>query len=344
MIDTIVELFLCFFFGYLGAHKFFRGKTGLGVLYLCTFGLFVFGWAIDSILISIKLVKLIKKKKVENAILKNEVLSPRMPMPLPDETDSRKLNENQCEQNRHAAEQRKIDERKIALRLLAERTPLTVTHVSKIGKTSKSYEYHMPYDAEIGDIVLISEDIYNESERDVFVVSHDRVEIGEISMSAAKKIADEAGSLEETIGLISHLDLDDEPPKITVSLYKSSTFRFFRFSQLEKEFNLISFKIAGVTHDNDDGQSRQMLLKRYKNRGIPFNDNISLSLQETTFNGDPAIKVVANDNVLGFVPKDRISEILDAWENIEDIDGIDVYGGQEGHSFGAEVTIKVRRV
>lgn len=38
---------LCFFGGYLGLHKFYEGKTGLGVLYLCTFGLCGIGWIID---------------------------------------------------------------------------------------------------------------------------------------------------------------------------------------------------------------------------------------------------------------------------------------------------------
>lgn len=45
---------LCFFLGYLGAHKFYEGKTGMGVLYLLTFGLVGIGWAIDCIALLFK--------------------------------------------------------------------------------------------------------------------------------------------------------------------------------------------------------------------------------------------------------------------------------------------------
>ena len=36
-------------FGWCGAHKFIQKKYGMGLLYLFTFGLFTFGWAVDCI-------------------------------------------------------------------------------------------------------------------------------------------------------------------------------------------------------------------------------------------------------------------------------------------------------
>lgn len=42
-----VSLCLCIFLGGLGAHKFYEGKGGMGIVYLFTFGLFGIGWFID---------------------------------------------------------------------------------------------------------------------------------------------------------------------------------------------------------------------------------------------------------------------------------------------------------
>lgn len=42
-----VAFFLCFFFGLVGAHKFYEGKVGMGILYLFTGGLFGIGVLID---------------------------------------------------------------------------------------------------------------------------------------------------------------------------------------------------------------------------------------------------------------------------------------------------------
>lgn len=44
----------CLLFGGLGVHKFYEGKIGLGILYLCTGGLFGVGWLIDLIVLFFK--------------------------------------------------------------------------------------------------------------------------------------------------------------------------------------------------------------------------------------------------------------------------------------------------
>lgn len=44
-----VAFFLCLFLGPYGAHKFYEGKIGMGILYLLTAGLFGIGWIVDCI-------------------------------------------------------------------------------------------------------------------------------------------------------------------------------------------------------------------------------------------------------------------------------------------------------
>ena len=52
-----IELLLCFFLGGFGAHKFYRKKIGMGLLYLVTGGLFGIGWLVDLISLFIKWIK-----------------------------------------------------------------------------------------------------------------------------------------------------------------------------------------------------------------------------------------------------------------------------------------------
>ncbi len=49
-----VSLLLCFFVGYLGIHKFYEGRILLGIVYLCTGGIFMIGVIVDLILLLFK--------------------------------------------------------------------------------------------------------------------------------------------------------------------------------------------------------------------------------------------------------------------------------------------------
>lgn len=59
------------FLGYLGVHRFMRGQTGLGLLYLFTFGLFGIGWLVDSVLAFAN----IKNSKQNNRQIQNDILA-----------------------------------------------------------------------------------------------------------------------------------------------------------------------------------------------------------------------------------------------------------------------------
>ena len=48
---SIVMGYLLWIFGFIGAHRFYYGKTLSGILYFFTLGLFFIGWIIDLFLI-----------------------------------------------------------------------------------------------------------------------------------------------------------------------------------------------------------------------------------------------------------------------------------------------------
>ena len=47
--DKWVSFFLCLFLGCFGAHRFYEGRFGSALLYLCTGGFFCVGWFFDLI-------------------------------------------------------------------------------------------------------------------------------------------------------------------------------------------------------------------------------------------------------------------------------------------------------
>ena len=50
--NRLTALLLCIFIGVCGAHRFYVGKVGTGILWLCTFGLFTIGAIYDLALIA----------------------------------------------------------------------------------------------------------------------------------------------------------------------------------------------------------------------------------------------------------------------------------------------------
>jgi TM2 domain-containing membrane protein YozV len=63
VVNKTVYCLLCFFVGWLGVHKFYAGKVGMGILYIFTVGLFGIGVFVDLI------VGLLKKADANGNII-----------------------------------------------------------------------------------------------------------------------------------------------------------------------------------------------------------------------------------------------------------------------------------
>ena len=81
----------------------------------------------------------------------------------------------------------------------------------------------------------------------------------------------------------------------------------------------LQFKVAGVTFDNEDGSSRQEILRHLKFLDEPYVDEVGdylVSIDETTYDGEPALEVRINDYQVGWVPKTMIKKVQKAMQDV----------------------------
>lgn len=70
-----IKLLICYFLGFFGVHKFLEKKTGMGILYLCTLGLFGIGWIIDVIKYLVAAIKSLSRSQQTETNLTPEEIS-----------------------------------------------------------------------------------------------------------------------------------------------------------------------------------------------------------------------------------------------------------------------------
>ncbi len=112
----------------------------------------------------------------------------------------------------------------------------------------------------------------------------------------------------------------------------------------------ITFRVAGVTFENDDGESRQDILRHLKFGDYPWADDpddLFGELFETTFDSKPAIEVHVNNYQVGYVPKTQIASVSAALKNVATchVSDVQIIGGgtdQDGTrlSYGCKITLE----
>ena len=93
----------------------------------------------------------------------------------------------------------------------------------------------------------------------------------------------------------------------------------------------ITFRVAGTSHQNQDGSSRQEILRHLKFGDPPYanpGEDLDVTIEQSTWQGEPALPICVNGYQIGFVPRDHIPEIQDALKTYAwTIDAARVTGG-----------------
>ena len=106
----------------------------------------------------------------------------------------------------------------------------------------------------------------------------------------------------------------------------------------------ITFRVAGTTFDNDDGTSRQEILRHLKFGDEPWADgpeDLTGTLEETDYNGETAFAVLVNGYQVGNVPRANIKQVAAALEHVSTcyVSSVRILGGGD-LSYGCEITLE----
>ncbi len=107
-----------------------------------------------------------------------------------------------------------------------------------------------------------------------------------------------------------------------------------------------AYKLTGVTFKNEDGSSRQSVLRKLKFNDPPFDEGAELELSRYEWEGKPALAVLANGLQIGNIPANDVDFLIENWEHIIGFTNCHVYGGGRGEdgeqkSFGVEVVLQL---
>lgn len=88
----------------------------------------------------------------------------------------------------------------------------------------------------------------------------------------------------------------------------------------EPEFGFIETKVTGVTFKNEDGKSRQDILKEiFKAKKSANPPEMEMSFEPYEYEGEDAVKVLVNDECIGSIEKHHVKEALVAIYNLESV-------------------------
>lgn len=93
------------------------------------------------------------------------------------------------------------------------------------------------------------------------------------------------------------------------------------------DFEFKIFKVVGVTFKNDDGKSRQTLLRRIRFNDEPFENGVDVTIERGEYEGTPAFFVFANGLRVGSIGRDDIPYFVNRWDSFSGVYNATVTGG-----------------
>lgn len=109
-------------------------------------------------------------------------------------------------------------------------------------------------------------------------------------------------------------------------------------------YEFVPVRVAGVTFKNGR-RHRQTILRQIYWKDEPYHKGIEVTLRQGEYEGQPTVEVWANEEQIGFVPKEQLPFFLNNWHRYHSAFDLEVSGGGnmpdgEQVPFGAEFTAR----
>lgn len=108
-------------------------------------------------------------------------------------------------------------------------------------------------------------------------------------------------------------------------------------------YSFVSFHLSGVTFPNDEGIDRQELLRQIDEGLPPFENggDLDVKLKPVKFRGEDAVECRVNGCQIGYVPKEKVADVLAAMKKPDTtISGFHVVGGSDGLNYGVSMAVR----
>ncbi len=113
-----------------------------------------------------------------------------------------------------------------------------------------------------------------------------------------------------------------------------------------RDTEIVSVRVAGVTYKNGR-RTRQAILRAIKWGDAPYDGDVDITIKKTTFEGSDAFEVWANEEMIGYVPKNQVPFFSKNWNRYYRSIGLEVSGGGqtddgEQVNYGAQFSAQFR--
>lgn len=100
----------------------------------------------------------------------------------------------------------------------------------------------------------------------------------------------------------------------------------------------LEFNVSGVSFKNGR-KTRQAIIRAMKYKDEPFDKTCTISFERGDYEGALAISVLANGEVIGFVPKELVSQFNSYWVSDYIIEKWEVLGTGKDTPYGVRIKV-----